>query len=252
MIWEAYCPELGPQAQYLEVEAYPTRDEVLPWGNLAHQTAPVRDVLSLSRDSREYALKVLPNTISLQRGQGVVRYAASRDLIVFELDPAVAENVLDWGPVTGFSDQVENLACHFKRMPWLSLTPGEILRVCASFRSLKNVLYTVDGNSVRLRYLDWCLTPHAHCVVAGRAPDMAETTYFWLDFSRPEVWPATPLEEMLEWSGHTLEDVEVEGTRFSEEEVARLRRVLEWPMMRFEYETPEEILTQIRASGPRP
>ncbi|MBE3045681.1 hypothetical protein IMZ48_24665 [Candidatus Bathyarchaeota archaeon] len=79
-IWIEYCPELGPQPMVLSVVLDRGGDEARPTRSLARTTTRVRCLLSLSRDVRAYATKALPNTIALNKGRGIVRYVAARDI----------------------------------------------------------------------------------------------------------------------------------------------------------------------------
>ena len=100
-IWKEYCPQIGPKPLILHVTLDPNNDEVHPGHRLALQTTATRGILSISRESREYALIVLTNSITLRKGQGVVRYIAQRDLILQDTTLNLGEKALELS-VTGF------------------------------------------------------------------------------------------------------------------------------------------------------
>ena len=265
-VWETYCPELGPRPQVLDVVISPGGDEACQGVHLRSQTAAVRDVLSLCRDSRDRALRTLPNTFLLHNGRGVVRYAASRDVIHFCPEPvAGAQLPREWRPIPGAWDQVVNLALDFMLLPWDAMSGvrslGRLCLVLPNLRHVFAVATTGAPTEERPRSLAWCVSPRAHAT--GQEP-----AYSWPDVERHEDWarrviPAgwfpltfrimnaaasrgglpgglTPIShvvnraslgDIFESMAGTLERIEQGGRQFSGEELERLRGVWVWPMV---------------------
>lgn len=284
-IWQTHCPQLGPQPQILQVEFYLDGDEVRAGEQLWRQTAPVRAMLSLCADSRSHALRALPDTISLSKGAGLVRYLAARDLI--RLDPKIpgfasAVDVPEWRPVAGFSDQAVNLAFSLVRPPWMFMSVAQYLRLWLSFPRLRSIFVTTWGLGQRPGDLAWIVAPQAHRVGVvlfeardERVSDMVEN-YIWPDVPTHEDWAraAIPsrnmhhptlaarrhvqgnmsagqsaLEAILDHTGGTLEGLELEGTVFGAEELAHLRKIRVWPMVSLPGFALEEMEDTISTSG---
>ena len=189
MIWIEYCPELGPKPQLIDVKLNPRSRAVRPGYNLAFYTAHVRNVLSVSRDSRAYALRALPNTItihthpppndSLPNRQGIIRYLASRDVIQLDTEVNFDEADYPWLPVPGFSDQVVNLS-----IDWKTLQSSNSL--CITFPNLRYVFFSVRGSRLPVKNLTWCVTKRARC--RSFRYDSAHFDHFWPDLDRHEEW----------------------------------------------------------------
>ncbi|MBE3048661.1 hypothetical protein IMZ48_40415 [Candidatus Bathyarchaeota archaeon] len=158
--------------------------------NLACYTAPVRNVLSVSRDSRAHALRALPNTITVHTfpppndflppsRQGIIRYLASRDVIQLDAELDFEAYFPAWLPVPGFSDQVVNLS-----IDWKTLLSSNSL--CITFPKLRYVFFSVRGSRLPIENLQWCVTKRARC--RSFRYDSAHFDHFWPDLDRHEEW----------------------------------------------------------------
>ncbi|SPO06401.1 uncharacterized protein DNG_09090 [Cephalotrichum gorgonifer] len=249
-IWEAYCPELGPQPLSLQIDIDPNVDEVRPGQWLFRQTLPVRRILSLSRDSRSYALKALPNTISLRKGRGIVRYSAQRDVI--RLHPTIFAGPRDekfaWRPVTGFSDQVVSLTFNLEAMPWKKMKALDFFKFCLSFPRLRYIFTSAWGASYPEKNLQWCASDYVHRVglKLHQGDDPAggvEMVYCWPSLPRHQRWAegAIPLarfprgesalREFLDFTNETLELMELTGVNLTEKELDQIREIRVWPLV---------------------
>ncbi|MBE3048660.1 hypothetical protein IMZ48_40410, partial [Candidatus Bathyarchaeota archaeon] len=167
-IWAAYYEELGPQPMILEFNIEPGEDkDGNSRDNLKRLTAPVRNALSLSRDSRAHALRALPSTMVIPSGQGIIRYLATRD--VLKLNYTIDDVMLHdsgWRLAPGFSDQVVNLCICHQIMPKLNA-------LCLLFPNLRHVFFYVPADMQKPSDLLWCGTERA------RSARSHHHVYFW-------------------------------------------------------------------------
>ena len=240
-IWEEYCPQLGPEPLILHVTLNPNNDEVRPGHRLALQTTATRNVLSLSRDSRDYALKVLTNNITLRKGQGVVRYIAQRDLVLLDttLDPEEKARELS---VTGFSEQVVNLAFNISGHPWNNFKSLHFFTLCISFPRLRYIFLQVWGPSQRAS-IPWCMSDFVHRTTLGLTPGL-EMKYVWPHLPRYEEWAEraisrvepfhvneSAIQVFLNHTRDTLEGMELNGEVLTERDLQHLRGIRIWPLV---------------------
>lgn len=284
-IWEAECPELTTQPQMLQVEFDLKHDEVRPGDNLWRQTASVRRILSICADSRSHALRALPNTISLNKGKALVRYRATRDLIRLDPDFANGGHGIEWRSVTGFSEQVVNLALNLAFLPWVTMSAAQYFRLYLLFPNLRYIFVTTWGLVKRPKDLAWTTSPNTRRTELAVLEEFQEgrkdlvMTYTWPDLPRHEAWAgaAIPVREMalsyhgmsanghgmrgdvvmgqraltaiLDYTRDTLEGMELAGTVFTEEELAHLRGIWMWPLVSLPESILQRLERDIRESG---
>lgn len=92
MVWSAFCPDLEAEARVFELHlrtSYTPESAVhlptivrgiVPGPHLEDQTAPMRALLAVHRESRALGLKAAPHELSLSRGE-LVRYHEERDVL---------------------------------------------------------------------------------------------------------------------------------------------------------------------------
>ncbi|KAL1862932.1 hypothetical protein Daus18300_008263 [Diaporthe australafricana] len=95
MVWDAFCPDLEAEARVLELRlrtAYTPEGPlslpetvigIVPGPHLEDQTAPMRALLAVHRESRALGLKAAPHELSLSRGE-LVRYHEERDVLYID------------------------------------------------------------------------------------------------------------------------------------------------------------------------
>ena len=109
-IWSHFCPELAFQPLLLKFDINEDNGNIRNGPTLESVTATVRTVLAVHQDSRLFALKVLPDTLSFGGGYDLVRFHKERDVVVIVADfdlPPKRDSGLRLVP--GFSEFVVNL-----------------------------------------------------------------------------------------------------------------------------------------------
>ena len=246
-IWIEYCPELGPQPMVLSVVLDRGGDEIRPTRSLARTITRVRFLrflLSLSRDSRGYAINALPNTIALNKGRGIVRYATARDIVKLCDDPLSRSSPDKWRQLPGFSDQVVNL-CPTVR--------GDGTGLLLTFANLRRVFNLVQGLWSRPSRIAWVFSdvacsatfvPHDDMVIDWAATGGGSLQHLsWPDLPRCERWARghyprwgerladRNYRDILERVDDGAGGVEIRKRPPAEGELAWLSGIWHWPMI---------------------
>ncbi len=113
-IWEQFCPELSCKTVLEFRLARNTRPGV-PWSvgesaSLSHQTLAARTLLSVHRESRDLALKSLPDTLALAEGSATVRFNSERDVVLLSGDSSIDLRVQEPITIPGFCENIRHVA----------------------------------------------------------------------------------------------------------------------------------------------
>jgi hypothetical protein len=207
-IWECFCPDLAAKGR---VYSFPTeylsnyRSNARPGlgvmarGMLKQQTEPARRVLAVHRESRQLALKALPDTLAFDREtcdeKGLVRFYSKRDIVhVDNIDELVdweAQHLDGHPPFSGFGEHIRNLAisvntlCEFGSSQYFARQYSALFS--RLFPNVEKVFYVTIPHDHAPEHLRWCLSPVANSyyfqfwehVTIGPVP--VDQGYYWPD-----------------------------------------------------------------------
>ncbi|KAK3937363.1 hypothetical protein QBC46DRAFT_392897 [Diplogelasinospora grovesii] len=170
-IWELSCPDLtfGNRVYSFICDQVPKRggrfnlsmdsfeDEfyedfrVKESPTLGSQTETVRAVLATCQESRAFALRLLPDTLSIRDGRSIVRFNKEKDMILTDWPPSGNHNAI-WRPIPGFSEHVRHLA--IERIDELD-EANELMGLWEAFPRLEAAYFRTASASQSLRSLWW-------------------------------------------------------------------------------------------------
>lgn len=113
MVWKAFCPDLiaGPRLLEIYLMELP-HPRLLPGPALENQTAPMRTLLAVNRESRGLVLKSSPHTFSLSAGE-IIRYHEEKD-IIHVVTSSRCDDAAFLLAIQELGDSLQNLAFSFK------------------------------------------------------------------------------------------------------------------------------------------
>ncbi|KAK1782283.1 hypothetical protein QBC45DRAFT_368634 [Copromyces sp. CBS 386.78] len=175
-VWEMFCPDLTAKSRVYEFQiiiTYPTARYTLPcdaWENhiLEQQTAPVRVMSAVHRESREHVLKKLPDVLTFRKGRNMVRWNRENDIVML-----CGRALPPFPQIPGFSDQIRNLALdvEFKRyldyihetMPLPEPEKPSLGQTLGTFCPNMNRAFVVsDDCDCSVALLRWCAAKDGH------------------------------------------------------------------------------------------
>lgn len=268
MVWAAFCPDLGPEPRVFELHLHtvisPPGAVHLPMlvhgivagPHLESQTAPMRAVMAVHRESRALGLKSAPNELSLSRGE-VVHYHEERDVLFVQWDDEIL--------LRGIALRFQELGIEAQNLAFPSDLGKNYADDLVDFMYLlpqTRRVFILDDEDDLLRDQDyyWAVAEMVHKYrldaeeegPTGLA-DQISRLFCWPDldnnreFAEEHVteldgdspwWTTTecrrrlqaPLENSQELNDDDLPDEE------KTEAVERLQKIEVWPMIRFNFE----------------
>ncbi|KAL2157275.1 hypothetical protein VTH06DRAFT_6315 [Thermothelomyces fergusii] len=256
-IWQFFCPEITVPSRvyWFQADTRFRRDGSLkmvaaegPF--LEQQTRSVRSLLAIHRETRELALRALPDTLSVGR-RGTIRFNSAKDVVIFDSLEDVIDEFELMPRLRGFSEHIRHLAVD----PLVIDRRGIPLSVFfASFKNLKTIYYLTDPDDHPLPHLRWCTADKVNrysITTFEEGPGLGEDgqhLHCWPDttnhpdFAEAEV----PLDEMASDLLHTGSPVAIKGAEFNGIPI--------WPMVVFWWESPwgrfHDVLEWERAETP--
>lgn len=210
-IWRAFAPidlRRSPQVLAFELRLPAGRKQsvVQPCPSLANQTAAVRAVLAVNRESRTEACKTYKHTMDLCDGELVVRFDRDRDVVLVDTaEPG--QSLAGWEHgVLGFTDEVRQLAVgprYFNQFRLFNTHPGWLLRFLSPFGRLGVVYYTLTACVLDDADCAWCVSGEVHSFYR---PETAGTT------KRP--YRPRPCTAGLTWSKAAVGNMPGKRSRF--------------------------------------
>ncbi|KAK8037654.1 hypothetical protein PG991_001000 [Apiospora marii] len=196
-IWRSFAPidrNRGPRVLSFELRLPEGRAQsvVQPCPSLAPQTAAVRAVLAVNRESRTEARKAYPHTLDLRDGELVVPFHRDLDVVLVDtVEPGKFLAGWERG-IRGFTDEVRQLAVgprYFNKFRLFNLHPGWLLRFLAPFGRLAVVHYTLTACVLDDADCAWCVSDAVHrfhrpeTADTAKQPYRLEAVYCWPDLA---------------------------------------------------------------------
>ncbi|KAK8073394.1 zinc finger domain-containing protein [Apiospora phragmitis] len=197
LVWRCFapiCPGRGPQVLAFEAwrpDGRKGAKVAIPCPSLVRQTASIRAVLAVNRESRFEALRAFPHTLGKYSCDKLaIRFDAERDVILLDKRPKQECRPPIWGiPIQEFAEHIRQLAIgpHYFDKYRLNLRhPRWLMRFLKLFERLVVVYYALDASVLEEASCAWCVSTEVHQVYK------AETEASEKTLRRPEVlycWP---------------------------------------------------------------
>ncbi|KAL2167490.1 hypothetical protein VTG60DRAFT_1184 [Thermothelomyces hinnuleus] len=158
-IWQLFCPDIAVKSRVYWFEAH-TRyrrdgfEKVVAVEGpfLEQQTRPVRSLLAIHRETRELALKALPDTLSFGR-RGIIRFNSANDVVFLGSLEVVMLDFEVMPRLRGFSEHIRHLAVDPAVLSDLGSRPSVLFE---AFKNLRTVYYLASPGEHDPRHLRWC------------------------------------------------------------------------------------------------
>lgn len=272
-VWEFFCKGLADGPRVFRVKLATEASDITgdvpysiqPTSILRQQTAAARTALAISRESRDEALKLLPDTFTVNDGTGVVRFTARRDVVLLDGEFNAPWMRSSWNHhIEGFSDHIVNLALGTDFMAFRTVYLGRnpedmvhttwfLLLFLNPFTQLKTVYCCGDDWREDRHLKRWCasdlvnryhFSPDRRREAAAVAPGSGDEPHpepepmmcCWLDhYPKAESSDDSSMEDLLFTSelGPTTAEIRnkvqllLGSSRWSQETKARIHRVIE-------------------------
>ncbi|KAK4184004.1 hypothetical protein QBC35DRAFT_392621 [Podospora australis] len=164
-IWDMFAPDLTLKSRFYEFRFIANADGLHQeaWENhaLAQQTEAARIVLAVHKESRNHALRALPDELRFRAGRASIRFHSGRDLVHFEgLTSFFTYHHQHLSPMPGFTDVIRNLAFASRIVRILN---GELkTNFVSTFTNLEHAYFLVDYSVVKPKDLFWCCDQRAN------------------------------------------------------------------------------------------
>lgn len=218
-VWELFCPDLTAKArvywlQYSTPSPYqppirpPKSHPVYDGPLLDAQTRPARTMMAVHRESRQLALKALPDVLRFQpKGKAWLRFNARRDIIYL----SNAEDFFAYEEIPripGFTDQIRHLAVEVRVLAELGNLHTILL--WATFPNLEAIYFATEPVNHSPEYLRWCTFKSSNQYLveinADQDPWLEEPDmlYCWpdiknhRDFAKKEINKKKLMEDMVQ------------------------------------------------------
>lgn len=182
MIWKAFCPDLSVLPRVYELSC---DEKVLRFAaHVEDQTAPLRAVLAVHRESRALGHKFAPHLIQLRHGQGVAPCHMERDVLF--VGWTFDHRYCPW------PEELDMLAEAAPGLQNLAITMGTTFfdggAELDRLYSLKNVFIAQDAEDVSARGLTWCVSDknHSYHLIhqeesEGLISEAVDILFYWPD-----------------------------------------------------------------------
>ncbi|KAK4445877.1 hypothetical protein QBC34DRAFT_412394 [Podospora aff. communis PSN243] len=259
-IWELFSPELTAAGRVLEVPRN---------GNtfiLANQTASSRAVLSTHRESREFALKTLPDLLPMPHARFsgfdpqplFIRFNKEKDIVLFPRVNLV-RFAIETPPTPDFLDQVRNLALWLHQFDSQASIPRPISVTPQSppnlhFPNLKNLFFLEEASSCPWKVLRWCgsdkvkrsLVTQYRETIEGVVQFVHREMYCWPDLEKHRDFAEHEIPLVQLWRNNILPGYPGTDADSSVEE--QLKKLSIWPLISFNDDEIDR-LERFRASN---
>ncbi|KAK3997771.1 hypothetical protein QBC44DRAFT_376248 [Cladorrhinum sp. PSN332] len=209
-IWELFCPDLITKARFYQFRLISSsRDyrygpaaapEVWEGPTLSQQTEPARKVLSVHRESRDFALRSFPDELSLRGGRGIIRYHSERDVIYIEKSTQFDyQNHMPMPVLPGFSEKIRHVGIDPDL--WSIMNPS-LDAFLTAFPNMRYAYFVTDYTWTRARDMLWASDEnhvnHYHLETFQERFGVGEdATYRW-------IWPNLMTKAGNEFARHAI------------------------------------------------
>ncbi|KAK8102090.1 hypothetical protein PG984_015236 [Apiospora sp. TS-2023a] len=271
-IWRYFAPidrRRAPHVLAFELSLPPGRKQsiVEPCPSLATQTAAIRAVLAVNRESRTEARKAYPHTMTLRDGTLVVSFNRDLDVVLVDTVDPEGQLLAGWEEgVRGFTDQVRQLAVgprYFNQFRLFNMHPGWLLGFLAPFGRLSVAYYALTACVLDDAECSWCVSDKVNSFYRsettdkGKRPYRLEAMYCWPNllvgssrqyaqeeksFRKGEYAKSQTLDDLMDMIQQPVrpDDAAIPIIFYkgayscvSYEQLRRLRKVEYWPMVAF-------------------
>lgn len=244
LIWEDFCPDLTAPSRIVDFYVSPGSGRhqlyaseatkkswtIKPGMFLYQQTLALRTVLSVHKESRANALRVVPDTVAMDAGHGdaLVRFNKDHDVAMVDgIDDSRSSITVH---LPDFGDEVKNLALHSRGGDFGNLDRETVSRFLSQFSHLETLLVCTAARSHSMEHLTWSTSRLIHHYTMQNTelrPGFGEditVLYCWPDlinhgdFARFQIPPLVAVPERI---GRRLEEI---GARA-------------WPIVCFEFQS---------------
>ncbi|KKY33156.1 hypothetical protein UCDDA912_g06890 [Diaporthe ampelina] len=272
MVWAAFCPDLGSEPRVFELHLHtiisPPGAVHLPMvvrgivagPQLESQTAPMRAVLAVHRESRALALKSAPHELSLSNGE-LVRYHEERDVLFVALQEDIllrgialrfqelgieaqslafptnlaisyADDVVDLMYllpqmrrifILNEEDDLDDLGVHFRDYAWVATKMVHRYRLDTEEEGEAGLVSPVG------RIFCWPDLDNHHKFAEDSVEASDESPWWKMSIAQCRDVLGDPLEWSRELNDDELPDEE------KTEAIDRLQNIEVWPMIRFNF-----------------
>ena len=229
-VWSFFCPETTSKPYLLGFIFNISTGEIFEGDALARTTVASRALLAINHDSRQYALRKLPDTLAIRGGTGLIRFRQHRDIVILvdvSKDWGNHEPDPTWPPVPGFFDSVVNLL-----MPNFLYATRYLDLYCA-LPNLKVLYHICNPERYSPQDLAWCFSDSTN---RSMSLNMPATAVYWPDLvCHPEdavnnipanKFPANVNVWKTAWKIHAWEMEE-----YTKKDRKHLRGIKVWPMV---------------------
>lgn len=181
MVWKAFCPELDGQPRVFAIDV-----AGITFLEQPQQTIPMRTMMAVHHESRQYALKVSPDKIDFRHEEACVPCNFEKDILLMKFHPNYGINERVRRLIDDCLSPFHNIALPMEVAQVLSL-PRSFLDL---FDHLKNI-YIVEEDDMQCdRALAWCGSAKTHEYTFSIDEDWpfplppVVTTYVWPDVTK--------------------------------------------------------------------
>lgn len=214
-IWEMFCPDLAVKGRvyefYASLKLHPsfwppnTLYDIMEFVILEQQTAPVRAMSAVYRESRGHVLRRFPDVLRFRNGRNMIRWDRENDIALLNVSRSASFGMIHDPPhpIPGFTDQIRNLAMdvsffhqmadHFRHLPEIE-RPSFIFTFKRTFPNMKRAFWSVDDAEYSAASLRWCAARDGHHYFARtekERPGLGE------DAAYMYCWPSTKSLELV-------------------------------------------------------
>ena len=233
-VWSFFCLETTaePSEPYLLGFIFDTEiGRIFEGDALVRTTAASRALLAINQDSRQFALRALPDTLAIRGGESLIRFRRERDVVIIvDVNKDWRYNCEQYPYISGFFDQVVNLL-----IPWYLYSPMGLYR---QLPNLKVVYHLYNPKYYDLHDLAWCFSDSIH---RSKSLNLPDTTVYWPDlvYHREDAKKNIPGDKFPAGVNLFKTAEKIEESNGSEDELdfltakdrKHLKRVRVWPMV---------------------
>ncbi|KAK7733341.1 hypothetical protein SLS53_008238 [Cytospora paraplurivora] len=259
-VWHLFCGEIGSGPRVFSVKLATEVSQITgdvpysiqPSDSLKHQTALARAALAVNREARGEALKLVPDTFTVNDGSSLVNFQAKHDIVLLDGEFNAPWMRNSWNHhIEGFTDQIINLALGTDFMAFRAKYLGRnidesvhttwfLLMFLNPFTRLETVYYCWDDQ--RERYLKrWCasdLVNRYHFLPdreSASGSGLEQVMYCWLGPHPVGPHGDASMEDLLFTSdcGPMMAELRIKvnlllkSPRWSQDKKTRIRRIIE-------------------------
>lgn len=229
-VWSNFCPELTSQAFVLNFIFDDDDGKVKKTGGLSTCTATMRAVLAVHQDSRQFALKFLPDTLAFGGGFDLVRFRKERDLVMIEAKEK--ESPIP-RVIPGFSEFVVNLVLLYSE----NMYTKKWLKVYCHFPNLRVLYDRIDTEGIAPGELVWYKSDCTHSAREGGLelchwPDLVHHRHYARrHLQAPNVPAGIDILTWALWEARKSDGLDACRCEFTDQDLDHLGNVEVWPLV---------------------